>query len=86
MNAEMTRDEMLALLASQKAMIDKLAAEVNKPKRITMKVTEKGGMSLYGLGRFPVTLYKSQWDALLANADAIRAFLSANASLLATKD
>lgn len=85
MNAEMTRDEMLALLASQKAMIDKLAAEANKPKRITMKVTEKGGMSLYGLGRFPVTLYKSQWDALLANADAIRAFLAANAHLLAVK-
>ncbi len=54
-------------------------------KRLTMKITEKGGMSVYGLGRFPVTLYGSQWDALLSHADDIRAFLDTNRTLLATK-
>jgi len=41
---------------------------------------------MYGLGRFPVTLYSSQWDALLAHVDALRAFLTAHRSELATKD
>lgn len=54
--------------------------------KVTLKVTEKGGVSLYGMGRFPVTLYASQWDKLLANVDTIKAFLEANRSKLATKD
>lgn len=54
--------------------------------RLTMKVTDKGGLSVYGLGRFPVSLYRSQWERLLDHADAIRAFISANESTLARKD
>ncbi len=50
-----------------------------------MKVSEKGGVSLYGLGRFPVTLYKEQWAKLLDMADEIRAFLKDNDSKLKTK-
>jgi hypothetical protein len=50
-----------------------------------MKVSEKGGVSVYGLGRFPVTLYKEQWTRLLDMADDIRAFIDENASKLKTK-
>ncbi len=71
---EMTKEQLIALLAAQSA-----------PKALSMKVSEKGALSIYGLGRFPVTLYSGQWERLLAHADAIRAFMSANASLLATK-
>ena len=42
---------------------------------VSLKVSEKGGVSVYGLGRFPVTLYKEQWAKLLDMADEIRAFL-----------
>jgi len=52
---------------------------------ISMKVSEKGGLSIYGLGRFPITLYKEQWTKLLDMADDIRAFLAANDSALKTK-
>ena len=49
---------------------------------IAFKVGEKGGMSAYGLGRFPVTLYYEQWMKLLDRADQIRSFLEANKSSL----
>jgi hypothetical protein len=51
-----------------------------------LKVTEKGGVSLYGLGRFPVTLYKGQWEKLLGEVDNIRKFLDENADKLAVKE
>ena len=51
---------------------------------ITMKVSEKGAVSIYGMGRFPVTLYKEQWLKLLDNAD-IRKFIAANEGQLKTK-
>lgn len=50
-----------------------------------MKVSEKGGLSVYGLGRFPVTLYKEQWAKLLDMADEIRTFIKENESKLKTK-
>lgn len=50
-----------------------------------LKVTEKGGVSVYGLGRFPVTLYVSQWEQLLARQDSIKEFIQANAQILASK-
>jgi hypothetical protein len=53
---------------------------------ISMKVSEKGAVSIYGLGRFPVTLYKEQWLTLLDMSDDIRAFISANDAKLKTKD
>jgi hypothetical protein len=52
---------------------------------ITMKVSEKGGLSVYGMGRFPVTLYKEQWLTLLNMSDDIRAFIAANEGTLKTK-
>ena len=52
---------------------------------ITMKVSEKGGLSVYGMGRFPITLYKEQWLKLLDMSDAIRAFIAANEATLKVK-
>jgi len=71
-----------ALIAKQQELI----AALNKPKAISLKVSEKGAISVYGLGRFPITLYAGQMDRLLAHADTIRAFMKANQSILATKD
>ena len=52
---------------------------------ITLKVSEKGGLSVYGMGRFPITLYQEQWLKLLEMADAIRAFIAANQGTLKAK-
>ena len=58
-----------------------------KSKRtFSMKVGEKGGLSVYGMGRFPVTLYKEQWETLLDKADEIRAFIADNLDRLKTKE
>jgi hypothetical protein len=46
------------------------------PRGIQLKVSPKGAVSLYGLGRFPVTLYKEQWERVLGMADEIRAFIT----------
>ncbi|MBT3982935.1 MAG: hypothetical protein HOD90_10230 [Nitrospina sp.] len=63
-----------------KSELERLRAEnealkKSKSKEITFKVGQKGGMSLYGLGRFPVTLYKSQWLLLLDAVEEIRNFI-----------
>ena len=52
---------------------------------ITMKVSEKGGLSVYGMGRFPVTLYKEQWLKLLDMSEDIRVFIKANEGTLKSK-
>jgi len=52
---------------------------------VSLKVSEKGCVSVYGLGRFPVTLYASQWTDLLANKEAILAFIEANRDKVAVK-
>ena len=53
---------------------------------VSMKVSEKGAVSIYGMGRFPVTLYKEQWLKLLAMSDQIRAFIAANEGQLKSKE
>jgi hypothetical protein len=57
-----------------------------KTRATGMKVSEKGGLSVYGLGRFPVTLYKEQWTKLLDMGDDIRAFIKENDAKLKTKE
>jgi len=52
---------------------------------ISVRVSEKGGVSVYGLGRFPVTLYQEQWEKLLAHADEIRQFITENRDQLKKK-
>lgn len=53
---------------------------------VSLKVSEKGGVSVYGLGRFPVTLYKEQWVKLLDMADTIRNFIHDNEGSLKAKE
>jgi hypothetical protein len=70
--------------------LERLRAENERLKRtatkgVTLKVSEKGGVSVYGLGRFPVTLYKEQWTKLLDMADDIRSFIRDNDGQLKTK-
>ena len=72
-----------ALLAKIAALETALAAKSNA--KITLKVSEKGAVSLYGMGRFPVTLYGEQWKRLLGEKDTILAFIEANADKLSTK-
>ena len=72
------------------AWIDQLKAENARLRRqpdrvLSMKVSQKGALSVHGLGRFPVTLYKEQWTRLLAAADDIRAFLKDNDAQLKSK-
>jgi len=75
-----------------KAEIERLRAEnealkKTKPERgtMSMKVSEKGALSIYGMGRFPVTLYKEQWLKLLGIADEIKTFIKDNDARLKTK-
>ncbi len=73
-----------------KAELERLRAENEALKSraqrgATLKVSEKGGVSVYGLGRFPVTLYKEQWLKLLDMADDIRAFIRENEAKLKVK-
>jgi hypothetical protein len=73
----------------ERAELDRLRAENERLKRAsrgTIRVSEKGGVSVYGLGRFPVTLYKEQWVKLLDMADDIRAFIRDHDGELKTKD
>jgi hypothetical protein len=71
--------------------LERLRAENESLKKagrgkLAMKVSEKGALSVYGMGRFPVTLYKEQWLRLLTMADEIKAFIAANDSSLKSKE
>jgi len=72
------------LTTDERAELARLRA-ATAPKPLTFKVGDKGGLSVYGLGRFPVTLYVEQWTRLLDAADEIRAFLAANSGRLRRK-
>jgi len=74
-----------------KAELERLRSENAALKKgasasVRMKVSEKGAVSVYGMGRFPVTLYKEQWLRLLDMSDQIRAFIAANESQLKAKE
>jgi hypothetical protein len=73
------------------AELERLRAENERLKkssssRLAMKVSEKGALSVYGMGRFPVTLYKEQWLKLLAMGEEIKAFIEANEGSLKSKE
>jgi hypothetical protein len=77
---EPTKEELMARIAElEKQMGSK------KSGRLEFKVGEKGGVSVYGLGRFPVTLYYEQWQRLLGAADELRLFLEENKGKLKLK-
>jgi hypothetical protein len=78
---EETLEEKLARLEAENQ-----ALKTKRTGQLSLKVSEKGGLSVYGLGRFPVTLYKEQWVKLLGFADEIKTFLKENDHLLKAKD
>jgi hypothetical protein len=80
MVGEPTKEELLARVAELEKQV-----ESKKTGRLEFKVSEKGGVSVYGLGRFPVTLYYEQWIRLLDSVDALRAFVEENKSRLKLK-
>lgn len=80
MDFNQLQEELVKLRAENDALKSK------KTPSFSMKVTEKGGVSVYGLGRFPVTLYESQWTKLLGQSDAIRQFIADNIERLTTKN
>ena len=77
----MTQEQMVAEIARLTAENSKIRAN-----GVTVRVSGKGGVSVYGLGRFPVTLYRSQWEKLLAVAPDIAKFIEAHAAELKTKE
>ena len=82
--AEESAEQKLARLeAENKALKDQI--EQRKPGQLRLKISEKGGLSVYGLGRFPVTLYKEQWKRLLEHAEEIKSFLEQHEQQLKTK-
>jgi len=73
------------------AELERLRTENERLKKagrgkLAMKVSEKGALSVYGMGRFPVTLYKEQWLRLLAMSEEIKAFIEANDQSLKSKE
>ncbi len=80
---QMSDEDLKAELARLKAENEQLKSQ--RGRSVSLKVSEKGGVSVYGLGRFPVTLYKEQWTKLLSMADEIRAFIKEHDANLKTK-
>jgi hypothetical protein len=79
----MTDEEMKAEL--ERLRLENERLKNRSTRGVSLKVSEKGGVSVYGLGRFPVTLYKEQWTRLLDMADDIRAFIKENDAKLKAK-
>jgi hypothetical protein len=77
---EPTKEELMSRIAE----LEKQAA-TKKSGKLEFKVSEKGGVSVYGLGRFPTTLYYEQWTRLLDAGEELRAFLEANKSSMKLK-
>jgi hypothetical protein len=78
---EPTKEELQARIAELEKQVS-----ARKAGRLDFRVSEKGGVSVYGLGRFPVTLYYEQWSRLLEAADGLRAFLEENKGKLKLKE
>jgi hypothetical protein len=74
---EPSKEELLRRIAELEQQVG-----VRRPPALEFRVSEKGAVSVYGLGRFPVTLYYEQWSRLLEQADALRAFIEKNKSKL----
>ena len=81
--SDMTPEQMKEEL--ERLRTENEALKKRSEKGLSLKVSQKGGVSVYGLGRFPVTLYKEQWEKLLDISDEIRAFIQENEPQLKTK-
>ncbi|MSQ24297.1 MAG: hypothetical protein EXR58_07090 [Chloroflexi bacterium] len=82
----MATQDLQAELDRLRAENETLKASASARRPVFLKVSDKGGVSLYGLGRFPTTLYVEQWESILSMADEIRAFLRDNTSKLKRKE
>jgi len=80
--SEDLKDEVARLKAENEA----LKTKKRRNTEISFKVSQKGAVSVYGMGRFPVTLYKEQWDRLLTKSDELKSFIKENESQLKVKD
>ena len=79
-------DDLRAEIERLKAENENLKQSKPAPGTLSMKVSEKGALSIYGMGRFPVTLYKEQWTKLLSIKDQIESFIKENDGRLKTKE
>lgn len=73
--AQMSREQLEAMV---------MAMKTQATRKLTLKVSAKGAVSLYGMGRFPVTLYAQQWDKVLDEAQTIRDFIEAHQDVLSS--
>lgn len=80
----MSNDDLQAEL--ERLRKENAALRQGASKGVSIKVSEKGGVSVYGLGRFPITLYQEQWLKLLDLTEQIRDFIQANKAQLKTKE
>lgn len=71
---------------SHAELLAMVQANQKQPKGLSLKVSAKGAVSVYGMGRWPVTLYRGQWEKLLAAKEEIETFIEANASALSVKE
>lgn len=91
--SNLSSEQLQALLCEANKKYEALKAAQPTPRTLSFKVTAKkpdgtgsdGAISVYGLGRFPVTLYAASWERLLAAADDLTAFISANAATISRK-
>ena len=85
----MTKSEILSAVAEGKMTVEEAAQHLSamiEPQPLRLKVSPKGGVSIYGMGRFPITLYADQWLRVLDFGDEIRAFIDANRDQLTWKN
>lgn len=79
--ADLSQEAMLARIAELEGKLERA-----KYRKLTLKVGKAGGLSVYGLGRFPITLYRGQWEKLLASVEDIKSFIQDNSDLLSVKE
>jgi hypothetical protein len=82
----MTNEDPQTELERLRAEDEALKAQGGRPGTVSCRVSEKGAVSVYGLGRFPVTLYLEQWLKLLAKADELKQFIEENRGRLKVKE
>jgi hypothetical protein len=82
----MSEDEVQGELERLRAENERLKQQRSKAGGVSFRVSEKGAVSVYGLGRFPVTLYQEQWDKLLGHVEELRRFIEENRASLKKKE